>query len=104
MYQGKSDPHATQRIDDIAQGAGDRRVLDFEALDRQVHAIGDAGVLSSVLQLDFRLDLRHQHAQIFTFGLRQWRILLQLLAQGFELFLQFLGRHWCFPFIERHWH
>ena len=88
---GASDAHAAQRIHDIAQGAGDRRVFDFEALDRQVHAVGDARVLCGSFQLDFRFDLRHQRMQIFTLGFRQRWIVFQLLAQGIELFLQFLG-------------
>lgn len=68
MCGGASDAHAAQRIHDIAQGAGDRRVFDFEALDRQVHAVGDARVLGGSFQLDFRFDLRHQRMQILTLG------------------------------------
>ena len=100
----ESDPHAAQRVDDIAQGAGNGRVFEFEAINRQVHAIGDAGVLRGAFQFDFRFDLRHQRMQIFTLGFGQRRILLQLLAQGVELFLQFLGGHGVVPFIKRHWH
>src|SRR5690349_11370961 len=40
-----SDSHVGQGLPDVAQGAGKGRVFEFEALDSQVDAIGEAGVL-----------------------------------------------------------
>ncbi|MCY1180952.1 hypothetical protein D9M73_214290 [compost metagenome] len=79
-------------------------MFEFEAIDRQVDVIGEVDVLGLGFELKLKFDLLHQLVQVFALGFGQRRILVQLLAQGIELFLQFAGRHGVLPFIDRHWH
>src|SRR5690606_24454095 len=58
---GESDAHIGQALQDVAQGAGEGRVLALEALDRQVDAVDQAGVgVAGQLLGQFQVDLLHQ--------------------------------------------
>ena len=61
---GKSDPDIAQGLNDIAQGAGQGRVFDLEALYRQINVVDKAGVLGCRFYFDLGINLFGEFVEV----------------------------------------